>query len=162
MIVEALHTSFIYHACVIVCYDPSICNYLISSSYFICIYIYIYIHKETTHIQESHMHVYRCDVDLGVREQTKRKLRIWEVSIGLLVKERGEKEIACIDNIKTITIYLVSLITIVFSSLLLFAFDKISLIPLMPFDRITHPPFIHEEGGCMSGKCYPCIRKVDA
>ena len=97
----------------------------------------------------------RCDVDLGIPEQTKRKLRIWEVSTELLVKERGEKEIACIDNIKMITVYLVSLITIVFSCLLLFAFDNIHL---MSLDRITHPLFIHEEGGCMIAKCHPCMK----
>ena len=48
----------------------------------------------------------RCDVDLSIREQRKRKLQIREVSTMLLVKERGETEIAwqCIDISKKFVI----------------------------------------------------------
>ena len=31
-----------------------------------------------------------------------------------------------------------------------------------PLDKFIHLLFIHEEGGCMSAKCHPCIRKVHA
>ena len=57
----------------------------------------------------------------------KEKLRIWEVSTGLLVKERGETKITCIDNSKMITIMLMSISLQKYITSTIFPFDKITL-----------------------------------
>ena len=57
-----------------------------------CVKIRVHVCVSACDVQSS-LGAYKltcCDVDLDVHEQRKRKLQIWEVSIGLLVKERGE------------------------------------------------------------------------
>ena len=83
----------------------------------------------------------------------KRKLRIWEVSIGLLVKERGEMKVDCIDTWRWLqnrlnwylrmitnkkTIPLPYLITIVFFYSLLFPLLQCIF---LPFWWVYSPPF---------------------